>query len=181
MGGSFYVTREELRSYVLEREEGVKQCQEYLMSLIYSAATTASQIATKGSFSPEETIEAHQFSIDIYKRLFSDGNVGFYANYISHHYRRIALLYAELGDAKHTLDALKENCCYSVTEATLRDMNYTAPMINRVQHKQADTTKNYTGNCCNISLKTLEDKRFDFVRDTEAFQKMVAELKRYAE
>ena len=79
------------------------------------------------------------------------------------------------------MEALKENCYYSVTEATLHDMNYTAPMINRVQHKQADTTKNYTGNCCNISLKTLEAKRFDFVRDTEEFQRIVAELKRYAE
>ena len=103
-------------------------------------------------------------------------------NYISFHYRQIALLYAELGDAEHTLEALKENCRYSVMEATLQDMNYTAPMINRVQHKQADTSKNYTGNCCNISLETLKKaKRFDFVRDTEEFQKMVTELKRYAE
>ncbi|MBQ8800415.1 MAG: helix-turn-helix transcriptional regulator [Lachnospiraceae bacterium] len=181
MGGSFYVTREDLRSHVLEGEEGVKQCQEYLMSLIHSAAMTATQMTTKGNFSRKETIDAHQFSIDILKCLFSDGNVGFYANYISQHYRCIALLYAELGDAAHTLEALKENCYYSVTEATLGDMNYTAPMINRVQHKHADTSKNYTGNCCNISLKTLEAKRFDFVRDTEDFQKMMTELRRYAE
>ena len=182
MGGSFYVTRKNLRSSVLEGEEGIKECQEYLMSLVSEAAMTAPQMTQKGNFSPEETIEAHQFSIDIYKRLFSDGNVGFYANYISQHYRQIALLYAELGDAEHTLEALRENCRYSVTEATLQDMNYTAPMINRVQHKQADTSKNYTGNCCNISLETLKKaKRFDFVRETEEFQKMVTELKRYAE
>lgn len=181
MGGSFYVTREDLRCSVLEGEEGVKECQEYLMSLIYSAAMTASLMTTKGNFSREETIEAYQFSIDILKRLFADGNVGFYANYISLYYRRIALLYSELGDAEHTLEALKENCHYSVTEATLQDMTYTAPMINRVQHKKAETSKNYTGNSCNISLETLEAKRFDFVRDTEDFQKMVADLKRYAE
>ena len=182
MGGGYYVTRKKLRSFVLEGEEGIKECQEHLMSLIQDAAITAVQMTTKGCFSHEETIEAHQFSIDIYKRLFSDGNVGFYANYISQHYRQIALLYAELGDAEHTLEALKENCHYSVMEATLQDMNYTAPMINRVQHKQANTSKNYTGNCCNISLETLKmAKRFDFVRDTEEFQKMVAELKRYAE
>ena len=181
-GGSFYATRDGLRCSVLEGEEGIKECQEYLMSLIHQAAMTAAQMTQKGSFSHEETIEAHQFSIDIYKRLFSDGNVGFYANYISFHYRQIALLYAELGDAERTLEALKENCRYSVMEATLEDMNYTAPMINRVQHKQADTSKNYTGNCCNISLETLKmAKRFDFVRDTEEFQKMVTDLKRYAE
>ena len=182
MGGSFYVTRKNLRSSVLEGEEGIKECQEYLMSLVNTAAMTAPQITTKGSFSPEETIEAHQFSIDIYKRLFSDGNVGFYANYISHHYCQIALLYAELGDAEHTLEALKENCHYSVMEATLEDMNYTAPLVNRIQHKKANHSKNYTGNCCNISLETLKKaKRFDFVRDTEEFQKLLVELKKYAE
>ena len=182
MGGSFYVTRENLRSSVLEGEDGIKACQEYLMSLVSEAAMTAPQMTQKGNFSHEETINVFRFSIDILKLLFSDGNVGFYANYISLYYRQIALLYAELGDAEHTLEALKENCHYSVMEATLEDMNYTAPLVNRTQHKKANTSKNYTGNCCNISLETLKNaKRFDFVRDTEEFQKIVSELQRYAE
>ena len=133
MGGSFYVTKEGLRCSVLEGEEGIKECQEYLMSLIHNAAMTAAQMTTKGCFSPEETINALRFSIDILKLLFSGGNVGFYANYISLYYRQTALLYAELGDAEHTLEALKNA------------------------------------------------KHFDFVRNTEEFQKMVAELKQYAE
>ena len=181
MGGSFYVTRDELRCSILEGEEGVRKCQEYLMSLMCAAAMTAAQMTTKGCFSHEETINAYRFSIDVLKLLFSDGNVGFHANYISFYYRRIALLYAELKDAERTLEALKENCHYSVTDATLEDMDYTAPMVNRVQHRKADISKNYTGNSCNISLETLEAKHFDFVRDTEEFRKIVAELKRYAE
>ncbi|MDY4886208.1 MAG: hypothetical protein SO533_00995 [Eubacteriales bacterium] len=36
-------------------------------------------------------------------------------------------------------------------------------------------------NACNLSLEALKDKRFDFVRNEEAFQKIIADLKEYAE
>lgn len=181
MGGSFYVTRERLRCTVLEGEEGVKACQEYIVSLVHTAAMIAFQMTSKKAFSHEEGINAYQFSIDILKCLFSDGNVGFYANDISCYYRYIALQYAMLTEAENTLKALKESCRYAVIGATLQDMDYTAPMVNHVQHKKADTSKNYAGNTCNLGLSTLEDARFDFVRNTEEFQMVVAELKRYAE
>lgn len=181
MGGSFYVTRENLRCSVLEGEDGVKACQEYIVSLIHGAAMTASQMTAKKDFSHKEVINAYQFAIDILKCLFSDDNVGFYSFDISYYYRRIALQYAKLTDTENTLNALKESCRYAVMDATLQDMDYTAPMVNYVQHKKSDTSKNFTGNSCNIVLSTLEDTRFDFVRDTTAFQKIVSELKRYAE
>ena len=37
------------------------------------------------------------------------------------------------------------------------------------------------GNACNLSLEALKDKRFDFVRNEEAFPKIIADLKEYAE
>ena len=181
MGGSFHATREDLCCSILEGEEGVKACQEYLVSLIHTAALTATQMISKKDFSCEAVIDAYQFAIDILKRLFSDDNVGFYAYDISYYYRCIALQYAELKDTENTWKALKESCHYAVIDANLHDMTYTAPMINHVQHKKADTSKNYIGNSCNLSLHTLEDTRFNFVRNTEVFQKVVSELKRYAE
>ena len=181
MGGSFYVTRENLRCSVLEGEDGIKACQEYIVSLIHSAAMPASQMTSKKDFSQKEVISAYQFAIDILKCLFSDGNVGFYAFDISYYYRCIALQYAKLTDTENTLKALKESCHYAVLDATLQDMDYTAPMVNHVQHKKTNTTKNFTGNSCNIVLSILEDTRFDFVRNTAAFQKIVSEAKRYAE
>lgn len=181
MGGSFHVTRENLRCSALKGDEGVKACQEYLVSLIHSAAMTASQMTSKKDFSCEEVINAYQFAIDILGCLFSDDNVGFYAFDISYYYHRIALQYAKLMDAGNTLKALQESCRYAVKETTLQDMAYTAPMVNHVKHKNASISKNYRGNSCNIRLSNLEDARFDFVRNTEEFQRIVAELKRYAE
>ena len=181
MSGSFNITREDLRSTILDGEEGVKACQSYIISLIHTAAMTASSMTSKIQFSHEETIEAYRFAIDILKRLYSDGNIGFYAFDVSYYYCNIALQYAEMNDTENTLKALEENCKFAIIEANLKDMDYTAPMVNRMKHKKSNISKNYKGNACNLRLKALEDKRFDFVRNKEAFKKIVADLEEYAE
>lgn len=85
------MTREELRAIILDGEDGVESCQSYIDSLIHTAAMTALRMTSKISFSHEEKIEAFQFAIDIMERLYVDGNVGFYAVYLSLFYsmRRI--------------------------------------------------------------------------------------------
>ena len=181
MSGTFHITKEDLRSTILADEEGVEACQSYIMSLIHTAAMTASNMISKVPFTQEEIIEAYTFAIDILKRLYSDDNVGFYAFDISFYYRCIALEYADMKDTKHTLKALEESCRYAIIDANLKDMDYTAPMVNRLKHKTADTSKNFKGNSCNLRLQTLEDKRFDFIRDEEVFKRLVAGLKEHAE
>ena len=181
MSGSFNITREELRSAVLDGEEGVKACQSYIMSLIHTAAMTASSMISKTHFSHEETIEAYTFAIDILRRLYSDDNVGFYAFDISYYYRGVALEYAELKDVENTLKALAESCRYAIIEANLKDMYYTAPMVNRMKYTKANTSKNYKGNACNLRLKGLEDDRFDFVRNETTFKKIIADLEKHVE
>ncbi len=180
MGGSFHVTRESLKSTILDGEDGVKACQSYIMTLIHAAAMTASNMTSKMRLSHKETIEAYQFAIDILKRLYSDGNMGFYAFDVSYYYCGIALQYAGMGDCGNTLKALGESRKYAVMEATLSDMDYTAPIVNRMKYRNSNTFRNYVGNACNLRLKALQDKRFDFVRDEDAFQRILADLEKYA-
>ncbi|MBO5938000.1 MAG: helix-turn-helix transcriptional regulator [Clostridia bacterium] len=181
MGGSMHITREGLQSSILKGEDGVVACQSYIESLIHTAAMTASVMTSKIQFSHNEKIESFNFAIDILKRLYSDDNVGFYSFDISHYYRCIAREYAEMNDSENTLQALKESCRYAIIDAKLKDMDYTAPMVNRLKHKQSSTSKNYKGNACNIRLESLENERFDFVRNEVVFKEMVADLKKYAE
>ncbi len=181
MLGSFYATKEYFRAHILEGEEGVEACQSYIRLLIFDAAMTAMGMTLKVDFSHEENIEAFQFAIDILKRLYSDGNIGFDANMVSLYYRYIAMEYAEMKDADNTLRALEDSAKYAVISANLKDMDYTAPMVNRLKHREADTSKNYTGNVCNIRIKDFGDSRFDFVREDEAFKKIIAELEKNAE
>ena len=115
------------------------------------------------------------------ERLYADGNVGFYAFDLSHFYSMIAFEYAQMHDLQKTLDALAESCRYAVIEANLKDMDYTAPMVNRLKYKKANTTKNYKGNACNLKLKALENRQFDFVREEDAFKKLIVMLEQNAE
>ena len=181
MSGTFFVTREDLRATILDGEEGDKACQSYMMSLIHTAASTASSMVSKTNFSPKEKIEAYTFAIDILKCLFSDDNVGFYAHDFSRYYLDIAFEYAELKDVENTLKALEESSRYAIFEADLKDANYTAPMVNRMKHTKANVSKNYKGNACNLRLKALEHGKFDFVRNEERFKKIIADLEKHAE
>lgn len=60
-----------------------------------------------------------------------------------------------------------------VIEANLKDMDYTAPMVNRLNYKKANSFKNYKGNACNLKLKAFENREFDFVREEDAFKKLI--------
>ena len=181
MCSSIQVTKEGLRTIILDGEDGVVACQSYIETLIREAARTASSMTVKIPFSPEEETEALRFAIDILERLYADGNVGFYAFDLSYYYRNIAFAYAQTHDSCQTLNALSESCRYAVMEANLKDMNYTAPMVNRLKYKKANTAKNYSGNACNLRLKELEDTRFDFVREEPEFQELITILKQNAE
>ncbi len=181
MGGSLYVTKQSLRAFILNGEEGVEACQNNIADLIHKAAMTAMSMTVKTRFSHEEIIEAYQFAIDILMRLYSDGNIGFDSFWVSQFYQNIATEYAEMKDAANTLKALEESSKYAIIDSNLKDMNYTAPMVNRLKFTEADTTKNYTGNVCNYRLEDLSYSGFDFVRDEEAFKKIIAELEKNAE
>ena len=181
MGGGIHETREGLKATILKGEEGVVACQEYIETLIHSVSMSAVNMTSKTNFSPEEKIEAYTFAIDILKRLFSDDNVGFYANDLSLYYRYISLQYAQLNDKENVLKNLKESSRYAIIEANLNDMDYTAPMVNRLKHKKQNTSKNYKGNACNLRIEGLKDKRFDFVREEDAFKQIIADLEKHAE
>lgn len=181
MGGNFFVTRQDLRCSVLEGEVGVKECQEYIRSLIHTAGQTAIDMVRKSQFANEEIIEAYNFAVDILKRLYSDDAIGFFAVDLSSHYFNIALEYATMNDSENTIKALKDSCRYAIVDANLKDIDYTSPMVNRLKYRASDTSKNYKGNSCNLRLKDLEDNRFDFVRNENVFKKIISDLEKYAE
>lgn len=176
MGGSIYTTNLHFWAVVLKGEAGIEACQNYIISLLVSAAQTAQTMLTKSEFTPNEEIAAYEFGIHLMKLLFEDDNVGFYANDISMRYSYIARNYAKLGDAENTLHSLEECAKYAVISSNVKEMQYTAPMVNRVKHNPADTVQNYKGNVCNLRLKELEWNGYDFVRKDKRFQKIVGDL-----
>lgn len=187
MAGNFYVTRKDLRAHILDGEEGVKACQDYIMSAVGMISSMASSMVLKTNFSHEDVIGIYRFSNDIIKLLLSDGNVGFKSIDISSNCFWIANEYAIMQDKENTLSELEECVKHAVISAKLTDMDYTALMVNRLKHRVTETSKNYLGNQCNSIIDSLHNpnyvfsKNFDFVREDDRFKEIVSELKRYAE
>lgn len=181
MGGNIHFTKAYLRSLVLPGEEGVKEAQEFIVTLLNLASTAAVWIRSKVELSPEEDITICEFSINLLKLLFSDGNVGIFANDLSWWYSLLAIIYAGEKNADKTYESLEECAKYSVMEANLREMSYTAPLVNRLKFEPQKHTKNYKGNACNLQLRDLERDCFDFIREDERFKKIVRTLEEHAE
>ena len=183
MGGDFVTNRVELRCDILSGEEGVEACQEYLRDLILTAANTAAAIPRKKRLSYEEMIEAYTFGIDLYKRLFSDGNLGFYNCEVAYNYYCLAYVHAEFQNTEKVLEMLKECCKYTYEFDRVRelDYDYTAMLLNRLKQRKEDVSKNYTGNAANLRLHVIEDREvFNYLRDDERFQSILDELRMHA-
>lgn len=180
MGGGIQTTREYLRTMVQKGALGVGTCQAYLAKMVHSAAHAAEEMVRKETFSPEEKITAYQFGIDLFKLLFSDDNMGVYADTPAWNALCMAQNYAELADAEKALEALAESAKYAVIASTARNTKFTAPLVNRLQINPATRVSSMKGNACNTILRGMEWDVFDFIRGDERFQQIVGQLKQYA-
>ena len=183
MGGSIYTTRDDLISFVLEGEEGVKASQEYLVALVTLATLAIGRMSTQGEYTREERIKLNEAIIGFWLQLFSDGNVGFYAQDISYRYAIIAIQYVELGNADAALTALEECARYAVqsVEAGKGSKPYTALLVDRLRTEPEKTTKNAKGNACSWRLTGLGWKGYDLIRGDERFRRVEETLRKHAE
>lgn len=181
MGGSIYVTQDELMAKVTKGEEGLVLCQQYIKNMVHNTAMIATSSIEKVAMSPEERIAAHRFAINLYMLLFSDGNVGFYAGELSWNYMQIAAILAETQTVEGVLESLKKAAEYAVVTADNSPKPYTSPLVNRLKYNPNQTVKNYRGNACNLRLKECEWKCFDFIRDMNMFQTIISDLEKHAE
>ena len=183
MSGDFVANRVEMRCEILSGEEGVEACQEYLRDLILTAVKIADSIPLKKRLSYEEMIEAYTFGIDLYKRLFYDGNLGFYNCEVAYNYYCLAYVHAEFQNTEKVLEMLKECCKYTYEYDRVRelDYDYTAMLVNRLKQRKEDISKNYTGNAAYMRLRVIEDREvFNYLRDDERFQNILDDLRKHA-
>lgn len=180
-GGNLYTTRDALAAFVQEGEEGIKACQNYILSLLEEAARTAVyELPGKEGITAEEEIRICRFGIGLLELLFSDGNTGYYANYLSVYYTLLADKYASVENGEGTLEALDKAKKYALESAAEKAGAYTALLVNRLKHDPARISKNYRGNACDLMLENLKWESFDSVRDSGKFSEIEREVKRSA-
>ena len=185
MGGSLLTTREDLRSDVLEGEEGIKACQEYLTELLRTAGYTAIEMIKKDGVTAEETVAAYQLVIDLLKLLHPDGCLIGHAWNLAMSYAGIASAYAKMQDADKTLEALEQCVEWSVrdTEYTSKGepIRYQTPLVNRLTFDPNNRIKNFKGNTCDCNLGDFSWVCYDFLRGDARFIALQNRMREYAE
>lgn len=179
MAGSIYNCREGLRASVLEGEDGIRESQQYLVQLVYIAYLETLNLSGKYD-TPEQEVHVLEFGIKLLKLLFADDNYCGCTHDMAYLYSHVARVHARRQNAELTLQALEECVKFSVMDAAKREGFYTAPMIDRLEYGKS-FSKNYKGNSCNLSLKTLSWNCFDFIRANPRFQELEETLKQSAE
>ena len=185
MGGSLHTTREDLRSDVLEGEEGIQACQAYLTELLMTAGFTAIEMTTKAGITTEETVAGYQFVIDLFRLLHPDGCLIGHAWSIAMAYSGIASAYAKIQNAEKTLEALDQCVEWSIRDTVYKTegtpVSYQAPLVNRLSYDPNDDSKNFTGNTCDCFLEHFSWICYDFLRGDARFLELQNRLLEYAE
>lgn len=180
MSGSYWVTCNQMLTSVLTGEELVTHCQHNITSLIDLINSNTFVLRREGKYTALEKIHILEFCNNMFKGIFENGDCGFYACRLAENYRDIAYEYALMSNTDECLNALDKVVKYAVMRDTQPDFKHTSLMVNRLEHENAASSKNYTDNECARYLKCLQHETYDFVRDNSRFIKIIEELKKHA-
>ncbi len=177
MGGGIYSTSQLLRLSVLTGEQGTAETQRYIMDMIDCVSNTAAYTVHSKN-SAGEIITSTEFAVNLLRLLFPDGDYGFYLCRMASYYERIAEMKTVLSLCDEALDALSEAKRYALAYDRQGDMKYTSPMVDRLEYKRAETSKNMTTTACDDLLECLTQKAYDAIRGDERFLAIASELER---
>lgn len=127
----------------------------------------------------DEKIHVWKTVIKFFETLYEDGDMGFYHCRLCQIYKDIARIYARQNQADDTFNALKLAAKHANIMDKMADHKLTSLLVNSTEYKAGDTSKNFTDTYCQLVLKALDDKCFDFVRDDSRFIEIKDDLEKY--
>ncbi len=160
MAYNYSITVNELMPRLLEGDEAVEYCQTNVQALFDMINLNTQMMCMKGKYTPEETIRAYEFLIQLFDLLYSDGNCGFFHVRYAEFYRETAKDYLKLNDTEKMFECLEKSAEHAIKSDTLKDGMYTSFLVNKVKLSCADGVKNFTENQSGLLLKVLKGERF---------------------
>lgn len=120
----------------------------------------------------DEYISALNTMLGIWNAIFYDGNFLFFHCRIAEIYRYLAIKYAELNDKEKAIEALYQAKKHALNYMNIPDeeQHFTSIFVCKATHNNSYTSKNFTGSELDLIRETLENKAFDFMRETTKFK-----------
>lgn len=125
-----------------------------------------------------ERIEILQKSLEIHKIIYDKGDYLFYSIRLAEFHRYIAAMNMLEGDHEAALYNLEQAAKYAIMFDTLPESAmYTSLLVNRIEYKRLETSKNYAFTKCDELYKKMQWDRYDAIRDNERFTAILESLK----
>lgn len=128
-------------------------------------------IALQSCKNEEDKIFALKTALSIWDNVIYDGNFLFFHCRLALIYRLLSLEYAKLGKIQETIEALEKAKYHATKKENLPDgkLYYTSLFINKAYHDNSKSSKNFSNTEVDIIAETLQNKVFDYMRETKEF------------
>jgi len=137
--------------------------------------------ADKPRFTYEEWITVLEKIITIYHTVFEDEDFGFYHTRLQDFEMPLAIWYAQKQDAGNTLDHLRKAAHHAIEFVKYVDLpEFTHTSLVLRGQKAGGFSTNGSGNAAQTLLDSLNDIRYNFLRDTDAFREILDQLTPWA-
>ena len=177
---SYAETKDQLLTYILDGEEGIRYCQENIRYLMLIIWRNVHQLSQKG-LTPEEQIANWNFALRCFETLYPDGKMGFYHGTVSVTYRAMAEVYCGLGQADEMFSCLDQAADHAIKCVTRKDEEtYALPVLNRLTDYKNKVGKTKPGNEVIWYLKVLQRDCYTPYRDDPRMQALIERLQSVA-
>lgn len=179
-----WMTREDWLMLLLKKgDDGIKDnlqdyaqfCMERLMICLRKLGND------KASYSDDDCLKLLQQSIDVGETVYCDGDSANSSYMIAEAYKDMADIYACRGDSESTLLCLENAVKHVVRFLTYSfDSVHTSPAFRGMEVVDWMPDRDGT-NVADEMINSLDkESEYDFIRDSERFKDIIAELKKYA-
>ena len=132
-------------------------------------------------FAPEYRLAINKNILDMYFIIFKDSDFDFYNSWFLALYENAAEIYIELKDNTKVLENLKSASHHCIEfDKTMFTAPHTSPLINKINPVGVLLWKNAKGNSAYNFLKSLDNEKYNAIRDTPEFKEICENLKKHA-
>jgi transcriptional regulator with XRE-family HTH domain len=163
-------TKNMMLENVLTGNELILLTQERILDAISSVYMSTCKMIYGRNYSPKEIIHAYETVIKLYETLYENGDFGFANCDLSYLYRFIARQFAYLKEEENVMVNLRLSAKYANEYDNFSDGKHTSFLIDALEIKREETSKNFTGTEIGMLHEYLSWDWFDFMSESKEFK-----------
>ncbi len=174
-----WMTREDSLMLLLKKDENAKEnLQFYAQFCLGRLMICLSELGNdKSSYSDDDRLKLLQQSIDVGETVYCDGDSTYFSDMIARAYKDMADIYARRGDSESTLLCLENAVRHTVRFLTYSfDSVHTSPAFRGMEVVDWMPNPDGTNNADEMINGLDKESEYDFIRGSERFKAVIAEL-----